>query len=262
MTEEKNIGLVLSGGGTRGIAHVGAWRGLTELGFQPKVIVGCSMGAIIGTMIAAGKTAQEMETFVLEQRVMTLFQWPITKLGLSKLTKFEQRLLTFLGIKTFEELTIPLIINATNLTTGEPIIYTTGQLWSALRATISIPGLFAPIRRHDDIIVDGGILYEHPFSLLPLNVDKFLMVNCSPREHIKKHNVSAVDILRASLNVMQNTITELRLANVPTENYRLIEPRVQGRNIFENEKQFQSLIDLGAEAVKTDNESLRQFIHQ
>ncbi len=260
MEKRNGIGLVLSGGGTRGIAHVGAWRVLSSLNFRPAVIAGCSMGALVGAMIASGHTVDEIEEFVLAQRATALFQWPITKLGISNLTKFEKRLMAFIGTRRFEGLQIPLIMNATNLTTGERVVYDRGLLWPALRATIAVPGLLAPVRLHGEILVDGGILHEHPFLLLPKEVQRFIMVNCSPRESLTKQQVSVIDLLRASMNVMQNTITEMHLASIPSYRYRLIEPNVHGRNLFESEKQFRALLTLGSEAAEAERSSLTSFI--
>ena len=251
-----NIGLVLSGGGTRGLAHVGVWNVLEAMGFQPSAIAGCSMGAVIGAMIASGRSAADIEAFVLAQRARSFFQWPITKLGIANLTKFEKRLMDFLGTTQFERLRIPLVVNATNLTTGKLVIYNRGQIWPALRASMSVPGIFAPVRSRGEVIVDGGILHEHPFTLLPPETKKFIMVNCSPREALSKQKLSVVDLLRASLNVMQNTITELELEKIPRENYRLIQPNVHGRNLIESEKKFTQLIALGQEAARSERANI------
>ena len=260
MATQQPIGLVLSGGGTRGIAHIGAWSVLESMGFHPAAIAGCSMGAVIGAMIASGRTADEMEAFILAQRAMSFFQWPISKLGISTLTKFEKRLMDFIGCTRFEELEIPLVMNATNLTTGKQVIYNKGLLWPALRATISVPGLFAPVRTNGDVIVDGGILHEHPFTLLPLAIKQFIMVNCSPREALAKPVVSVIDVFRASLNIMQNTITEFELAKISSDRYLLIQPKVHGRNILEREKQFQQLVNLGKDAARSDRGAVRDFL--
>lgn len=220
------------------------------------------MGAIVGAMVAAGKTPAEMEEFVLSQRMLSLFQWPITALGLASISKFESRIMAFIGTRRFEGLQMPLIINATDLTSGQTVVYDRGLIWPALRASIAVPGLLAPVRTHNEIIVDGGVLNEHPFTLLPPNIKRFILVNCSPRENLKKNKLSVVDLLRASLNIMQNEITQLRLASVPTGRYVLIEPKLHGRNLVEGEKQFKSLIDLGVDAAQESWASLERLFER
>ena len=262
MKSSPAIGLVLSGGGTRGLAHVGAWKELQRLGFTPAAIAGCSMGAIIGAMIAAGKTPEEMEAFVLEQRATKLLQWPITQLGISNLTKMERTLMTFLGVSTFEELTIPLTINATNLTSGTVVVYQTGSLWSAIRASIAVPGIFAPYRKSNQLLVDGGILHEHPFQLLPATINQFLLINCSPMERLVKQKLGVIDLLRASLNIMQNTMLQLRLAERDPNTYYVVEPNVHGRNIFESEKQYRGLMQLGADEIVQHETDIRSFLQK
>jgi NTE family protein len=260
MAETKEIGLVLSGGGTRGLAHVGVWRVLHGIGFKPAAIAGCSMGAIVGAMIAAGKTPTEMENFVVSQRALSLFQWPITKLGIRNLSKLESRLMTFIGTRRFEGLKIPLVLNATDLVAGETVVYDRGLLWPAIRASIALPGFLTPVRVHGEVIVDGGVLNEHPFALLPPSIKHFILVNCSPRENLEVKAISVIDLYRTSLNIMQNEITQLRLSNVPSYRYLQIEPMVHGRNLIEGDKKFKELIDLGAKAATKIEPDIRRFM--
>jgi hypothetical protein len=104
------------------------------------------------------------------------------------------------------------------------------------------------------------VLNEHPFLLLPKYIDRFIMVNCSPRESLTKSQLSAVDLLRASLNIMQNEITQLRLAAVPSYKYLQIEPNVHGRNLLEREKAFKTLIEIGVKTAAEQTEEIRRFL--
>jgi len=254
------VGLVLSGGGTRGLAHIGAWRILESMGFVPATVVGSSMGAIIGACIAAGKTADAIERFAMSQTMRGLLQWPITRLGITNLTKFERGLMDFIGVEKFEHLRFPLRINATDLVHGSAVVFDLGPIWPAIRASIAFPGILAPVRTQGCVLIDGGALYEHPFTLLPKTVRKFVLINCSPVEHLPAERHSVVDLLRASLNLMQNEITTLRLSAIEPSRYVMIEPRLEGRNLLETNKKFRAIIELGTEAAIEKQIAVRRLI--
>lgn len=247
----QKIGLVLSGGGTRGLAHIGVLKVLQARRLRFDAIAGCSMGAIVGAALAAGRTPAEMEKFVMTQKLFRFLQWPLSALGLSNTQKLEQSISDFLGVKTFEELQIPLFINATNLTTRQTVVYAHGPILPAIRASISIPGIFAPVQTKAGFLVDGGVLDQNPFSILPPEIKKFVMVNCSPPETVKvgeKRNV--ITMMRAAITIMENEITHLRLCNVDPRRYVFIEPSLSGHLLFETETAFRRLIRKGERAAK------------
>lgn len=259
MKPRDHIGLVLSGGGTRGIAHIGAWRVLERMGFSPAAIAGCSMGAIVGAMIASGKTAEDMESFVLSQRLFSFFRFPVSTLGITNFSQLEQRLMRFLRVRRFEQLRIPLTVNATDLTTGSSVVYRSGRLWPALRASMSVPGLFAPVRRNRHVLVDGGVIDQQPFSLLPKDVSRFVLINSSPPKMISAERYSILDLLKTSLNVMQNESARLRLERIPKSRYVLIEPNLEGRFLIETERGYAHLLALGEQAAKKQKPALRRL---
>lgn len=235
---------------------------LADVGFEPAAIAGCSIGAVIGAMIAAGRTPEEIRVFVLSQKFTQLFQFPITSLGISKLDTFERRIMTFIGSRRFEGLEIPLAVNATDLVSGATVVYDRGLLWPALRASIAVPGVLSPVIGGGHVLVDGGVIDQHPFTLLPERTRRFILVNASPTETLTKKKPNMLDIIRASMNLMQNTMTEMRLAGRDARDYVVIEPAVHGRNLLEREKQFDHLMTLGEQAVTERRRELETFIHR
>ncbi len=164
--EDNNFALVLGGGAARGIVHVGVIKYLAELGLQPKVITGTSMGAIIGSLWAAGKSIAEIEKFVCSLRIRKFLDIDLlSRGGVIKGEKFEEYLHQYLGDITFSDLAIPLRVNATDFVTGDEVVFRQGLVVKAVRASMNIPGLFLPYRYQGRILVDGGVVNNLPISL-------------------------------------------------------------------------------------------------
>lgn len=244
------IGLVLSGGGTRGLSHIGALKILQTLGIKFDYVAGCSIGAIIGAFYAAGKSTQEMEDFVLQKNVYKLFNLSLSPLGIDKTTNLEKAIEAFIKVKKFEELKVPLFINATNITQGQEVVFRSGDLFSAIRASIAVPGVFAPAKIKSDFFVDGGVLNQNPFSILPKDTGHYVIVNASPFEKMGyKKKLNLVDVLSASVKMMQSELSYLKLSQLPDDQVVLIEPDLTGCSLLQSAKHFRDLIKKGEQAV-------------
>ena len=188
----KKFGLVLSGGGARGLAHIGVLKVLEENGLRPDFIAGASMGAIIGAIYASGKTVKEMEDFVnnfvfgdvldkkyplyklnlLEGKAKTSFMKYISiGVSLNSLVKNKfldpGRKIQYLfrqltGNKSFEKTKIPFACTAVDILTGKVAVLDKGKLYLAMRASMSIPLVFEPVRYENMLLVDGGVLSNAP----------------------------------------------------------------------------------------------------
>ena len=224
------IGLVLSGGGVNGLAHIGALKVLDKLGVKFSAIAGCSMGSIIGACYAAGRTPQEIEDFILKYKLVQLLDlsiYAISKLGITKTNKLKKALDDFMGVKKFEELKIPMYINATDLSKGKEVVFCSGELFKAIRASIAIPGVFAPPIIHKDYYVDGGVLDNVPFSILPSQIKKYIIIDAVPYEPLKtSKKPSLVKLLETSGRAAMDEIIRLRLKDIPDKNYVLVKPRI------------------------------------
>ncbi len=191
------IGLVLSGGGAKGVAHVGVLKILEEAGIVPDFITGTSMGSIIGGLYASGYTATELDSIIRTakwnvllsdqvplQNVMPaekhdyyrfLSEFNVTSDGLKIGAGFihGQLINEFLSeltwpvakIKDFDKLPIPYRCVAADLVTGQPYVFKEGDLATAMRASMSIPSVFAPIIKDTMLLVDGGVLDNFPVKL-------------------------------------------------------------------------------------------------
>ena len=163
---KKDVALVLSSGGARGLAHIGAIEELQRQGFRITSVAGCSMGALVGGMYAAGRLPDFKQwMFDLDRSKM----WQLTDLSLSltHLMKGERVIEAMKDVVpdvNIEELALPYCAVATDWETGREVVFRSGSLYDAIRASISMPAVFSPVKRDGMILVDGGV-----FNPLPLN---------------------------------------------------------------------------------------------
>ena len=163
---KKKIALVLSGGGARGLAHIGAIETLESHGYEITSIAGCSMGALIGGMYAAGKLP-EVKDWVLaldRRKVLSLVDFSLSLTQLVKGDRVMEALKEIVPDVNIEDLPIPYTAVATDWNSGKEVIFDHGSLYDAIRASISIPLFLNPVRREEMLLVDGGLV-----NSLPLN---------------------------------------------------------------------------------------------
>ncbi len=161
MPDGETTGLVLSGGGARGFAHIGVLKAAELMGFRADVVAGTSMGAIVGALHAAGKTADEILAIARGVTWRDIIDLSPLGGGLLK----GDRLAAFLSLhlpKTFEELQKPLAVTTTDIESGQQVIHTRGDLIGAVRASSCFPGAFEPVELDGRILMDGGIVNNLP----------------------------------------------------------------------------------------------------
>ena len=165
----RDVALVLSSGGARGLAHIGAIEELEAQGYRIRSIVGCSMGAIIGGMYAAGKLAEYKEWMqtIDKKKILSLLDITFSLDHLVKGEKIIEAMKEIVPDVKIENLPIPFKAIATDWEKGQEVVFSKGSLYEAIRASISMPLFFNPVRRGGTTFVDGGIL-----NPLPLNISK------------------------------------------------------------------------------------------
>jgi NTE family protein len=241
------IGLVLSGGGARGYAHIGLLKNLDEKKISISAIAGSSIGAMIGISYATGKTAKEIEAFFIKYEIFQVVDISFSRLGIKNATKLQKLLEKFWGVKRFEELKIPTYVNAVNITTGKEVIFSKGKLFTAIRASIAIPGVFAPAVINNQQYVDGSILNHLPATILPKQ-DQLILSNVSTFRD-GTLDTSLKSLLKKTINLMQRALSEEHLKTIKTP-YILIEPDVSKYYIFERKKKYSEIIKAGYEAAQ------------
>lgn len=165
--DEAGFGIALGSGGARGLAHVGVLQALLEHGVKVSFAAGTSMGAIVGAAYAAGrfeKLAGILKTMDAARAAALFFDVGFMKPGLVAGRRIMDFIAEFVPDVYFEALEIPFAVLATDLRTGEPVCISRGKVLPAIRASISIPGVFTPVRRNGSLLVDGGMSSPVPVS--------------------------------------------------------------------------------------------------
>jgi NTE family protein len=166
---QPKIGLALGGGGARGFAHVGILKVFERENIPIDYIAGTSMGGLIGSLYAIGMSAAEIEEISLDfkkKRVFGMMFDPTwSTRGFIKGSRIYNYLAKYLGMTTFSETKIPLAMMATDIVSGQEIVLQQGRLVDAVRATISVPIAFAPVKMGQAKLVDGGVLDNVPADL-------------------------------------------------------------------------------------------------
>jgi NTE family protein len=203
------LGLVLSGGGTRGIAHIGVLRALGEHGIAPERIAGASAGAIVGALYAAGYDPPAMLEFFVRKNPFRLSKVAITGPGIIDTEKVVADFEEYFPANDFAALDRDLRVVATDLVRGEPVVFDSGPLIPALLASSSMPVMFTPMEVGDRVLADGGIVDNFPVDLLAGRCRALLGVHVGPigtraREDLR----STLAVLRRALEVGMFHATE------------------------------------------------------
>jgi NTE family protein len=160
------LGLALGGGGARGYAHIGVLRVLEREGISVDYLAGTSMGGLVAAGYATGMTADQLEAEALTMRTRRLLDITLSSMGLLEGKRLRQLLVRIFGEKDFTDTRIPLRLTAVDLNTGEELSLGDGSLVDALRATVSVPGVFCPAVWRDRLLVDGGITNNVPADVV------------------------------------------------------------------------------------------------
>jgi len=164
--KQYKIGLVLSGGGARGFAHLGLLQALNDAGIYPDVISGTSAGAIVGVLYADGYSPRDIIKLLNSGSRLDFMRPSLPREGLLQLNGISKILKTNLRAKTFKELKIKLFVAATDLNNGKAVYFSEGELLDPVIASASIPILFQPVIINKILYVDGGVLDNLP--LIPI----------------------------------------------------------------------------------------------
>ena len=173
------IGLVLSGGGIRGIAHLGVLQALTEAGIKFCRISGTSAGSIVGALYSQGMEPHEILKIFLKTKLYKFLRPAFRNAGLLSLDNTKSLFLEHLPHDSFEGLKIPLVIAATNFSEGKLRYFSSGKLIEAVLASCSIPGVFKPIIIEGKMYVDGGVLDNFPIEPIRKECDFIIGSSCN-----------------------------------------------------------------------------------
>ncbi len=232
----RKVGLALSGGGARGLAHIGVLKILEQEGVPIDCLAGTSMGGVIAAGYAAGLGVNLMEQEALRmaslRRLLPLADLSLLRRGLFEGQKVHEYLTGHLGDRTFDDLRLPLALVAVDLNTGRAVYLNQGRVVDAVRATIALPGIFTPVERDGQLLVDGGLLDNLPADAARrMGADVVIAVDVATderavsslvealhhRRYVPNGLVDTVEVLYRSLGVMMVEIGRRRLAEAHPE---------------------------------------------
>ena len=166
LVKSKNVALALSSGGARGLAHIGAIEELEAQGYHISAIAGCSMGALIGGVYAAGKLEEFRDWMktIDRKKMLELTDFSLSLNHLVKGSRIIEAIMEFVPDMPIEDLPIPYCAVATDLKAGREVVFDKGSLFEAIRASISLPSFYEPVQRDDMILIDGGVINPIPLN--------------------------------------------------------------------------------------------------
>ncbi len=224
------IGLALGAGGANGLAHIAVLEALDEMEVRPEIIAGSSIGAILGVLYASGISGREMRKSALEIFESQPSIWGgwlerITGSGLLEMLRpglgdggllDPEGVLDFvrekIRVQNFEELKIPLKVVAADFWRREQVVFDSGEIIPAIEASMAVPGLFAPVRYQERLLVDGAIVNPVPFDLILDRCDISVAVDVSGKSSPgKEERPSYLDTIFATFEIMQEAIMQQKL---------------------------------------------------
>jgi NTE family protein len=253
------IALVLGGGAARGFAHVGVIRVLEQEKIPIDLIVGTSVGSLIGALYADKGNSFDLELLAFKLQKEDLFDFSVfaSTTGPVKGDRLEQFVKERVGRKKIEDLPVPFAAVATNLNTGKQVVLTRGSIAKAVRASSSIPGVFTPVQYFDMTLVDGGVVDNVPVDVAKsMGADLVIAVNIG-KDVVNNNTPNIIDITLQAVNIMANEISEFKMKGADV----LIEPDVGSVTMMDFSMK-ESLMRAGIEAAKNAVPEIQDKIYE
>jgi NTE family protein len=251
------IGLALGSGGARGFAHLGVIKVLRDEGIPIDLIAGSSMGALVASFYGAGLDVDRLYKLSRVFKRKYYLDFTVPKMGFIAGKRVKELIRIFTHGKMIEELDIPIGIVATDLMSGEKVVFKKGPVAEAVRASIAIPGIFVPEKLDGGLFVDGGVVDRIPVSVAKeMGADIVIAVDVSSVK-INEDVTSIFDVIMQSIDIMQMEL----VANREVASDVMLRPPVEMFNskAFTN---IDEIIAIGEEEAKKHIDKIRKCIEQ
>ena len=216
--KDKRLGIALGGGGARGLAHIGFLKILADLDITPHIVSGTSIGAMIGAMYCSGLSPYEIEKLYHKINILNWGKFIDLSIpaihGLIKGERIIKMLREEYNLSTFENLKIPLKVVATDFWNREEVVFDHGDLVTAIRASISIPGIFEAVRIDDRILTDGGAVNPVPYDIIENDCDLLIAVDVTGElmpDNQKNESPNIFECIINSFHIMESALLENKL---------------------------------------------------
>ncbi len=200
------IGLALSGGGARGVFHIGVLQAFDDLGLRPDIMAGCSAGALVGSLYSVGVSPSDMLDLAISTKWFRFLKPSLPDRGIADLTYIEFILRKYIPEDDFKALKIPLKVVATNLNTGMMQVFEKGKLVTPVLASCAVPMIFKPIEIDGAMYVDGGIIMNLPSSIVKYDCDYLIGVSLNPIYKLSNNEIqSIISLMNRCLDISINS---------------------------------------------------------
>ncbi|MCA1029954.1 patatin-like phospholipase family protein [Bacillus timonensis] len=249
------IGLALGSGGARGFAHLGVIKVLKEENIPIDFIAGSSMGALVGAFYSTGLDIDRLYKLAIAFKRKYYLDFTVPKMGFIAGNRVKELIRLFTHGKNIEELKVPLAVVATDITTGEKVVFKEGSIADAVRASISIPGIFVPEKINGKLLVDGGVADRVPVSVVKeMGSDIVIAVDVS-RVKINEEITTIFDVIMQSIDIMQ--VELVRHREIASD--IMIRPRVEqySSKAFTN---IEEIIRIGEDEARSQISKIKSVI--
>ena len=234
----KDVALVLSSGGARGLAHIGAIEELEAQGYRITAIAGCSMGALIGGVYAAGKLKEFREWMktINRKKMLKLTDFSLSLNHIVKGSRIIEAIMEFVPDMPIENLPIPYCAVATDWKSGREVVFRQGSLFEAIRASISLPAFYEPVQRDGMILIDGGVTNPIPLNRVERHDGDILVgvdVSGQDYEAQSKEKQAKTEQSKQRISFSQQIINKLRPESIEFNSYTMLS-RVSSLMIRQN----------------------------
>jgi NTE family protein len=249
------VGVALGGGFARGIAHIGVLRVFEEHGIPVDLLTGTSVGALMGAGYASGGSLDEMEQEAITTKFRDFGRWTLSRLGMATNERLQTYLGRFTTCRTFEELSIPLRIVATDILSGKTVAFQRGEIGPALRASCAYPGLFLPVEHEGHYLVDGFLTATVPsVAAREMGADVVIGVLLEPGLLSQKPR-NTIEVISRSFSILQTAAAQgwRRACDV------VIEPEVH-HILWDDFGRTPELVAAGAAAARAALPRIRELL--
>lgn len=239
---EYEIGLVLSGGGFRGAAHIGVIKAMQDMGIKANVVSGVSAGALIGACYAAGISCENMLKLLTKPKMFSLAHYSYKKPGLLDTEKFTAYLDEFIPQNSYEELEMPLFISATDMLTGKLVTFFTGSLNKPILASCAFPFVFSPVWHNNTFYSDGGIINNFPVEPLIGKCKTIIGVYVNPLNEIPAGELNtSLKVLQRAFSIATSATPYLKFQHCDI----VVEPKELSKYTLFDRRNVHKIFDLG-----------------
>ena len=251
----KKVGISLSGGGSRGIVHIGILKAIDEAGIKISMITGTSAGAIVGAFYCSGYSPDMIMDIIRETKLFKYVRPAVSFSGFLKLEAIAPIFKNYIKNDSFDALNIPLVVSATNVSSGNTAFLHEGPLIQSVLASCAVPVIFKPIKLNGDTYIDGGILNNLPIEPLMDHCDVVIGSNCNPvSENYEPGNMRSILERTLLMTFNVNTIAKKGFCDLFLETEEL-----KGFGAF-NFSKASEIFQIGYEYGKSSIDKLRSLL--